>query len=113
MKELIRRIFVVILFMGSILGTAPYFRIGYTQEFLDAFAWAKTIDITNAADPDKFSPHRRLTRQERAKFLIVFSDHYLCLQTKPNIDCEFQDNQNISSALSGYVERICQYGIMK
>lgn len=86
--------------------------MGYTQEFLDAFARAQSIWITSAKDPDIFHPHSRITRQEWAKFLVVFADKNLCLQ-KQNDQCDFEDNQKISASLSAYVRKSCEYGIIK
>jgi hypothetical protein len=107
MKRLVLSLFSVVLFASSFLGAAPFVTIGYDQEYLDAFTWAKTNGITTTATADSFGPWRNLTRQEWSKFVGNFGEDFLCLEANLDINCSFTDSSSISTDLQNSVTKAC------
>lgn len=99
---------------GVVTTAAPTTEdINSNQEFLSALSWMYQQWLTSFSTPQTFETMGLMTRQQAAKFFVVYYETVLkktdALYTS---GCVFTD-KGFDSSLLPYVQKACAYGIMK
>lgn len=87
--------------------------IANDQEFQSALAWMYANGLTQYATVDAYAPNDGLTRQQAAKFFVVFAQTIIwkSAPTTNTTACSFTDS-GFDATLKPYVMQACEYGIM-
>ncbi len=96
--------------------------LGSVEEYNQSVAFAFGIGMTKYDDPTKFMPEAPLTREQAAKFFMVFALHFLgedglnarmAAVTMPADACAFTDEKTVDPTLIQNVLDACRYGLFK
>lgn len=81
------------------------------QEFVSALLWLYSNGLTQYSTTNQYNPSGELTRQQAAKFFVVFAQKVAWKQIPVTTSCVFSDT-GFDSTLKQYVLDACALGVM-
>jgi len=102
----------IILFALAV-GVVSWITYAYDQEFLDAHTWMYTSDMTRYAQVDTFNPDAFVTREQAAKFFVVFDRTVMGRDAETLMYCVYSDETSFDPTLVGAIQSACNRNLMR
>lgn len=84
----------------------------YTDELVQAYTFAKSLDITTMNSIEEARVEDALTRAEFAKMISNYATQVVATKSQTNDACVFDDLDEVNDELASYSIKVCKLGIM-
>lgn len=94
----------------SVLGGMTF---AYEQEFIDAHKWMYVNEMTKYPTIVDFQPDAFVTREQAAKFFVLFDRVVMGRDMETMMYCVYSDEATFDATLAGSIQSACNRNLMR